>query len=138
MIVPIADGQQSYGIVGVSIDITDRKNAEAALRKARDELELRVQQRTAELTEANRELAIFRRFVETASQGFAMADIDGRLTYANSAFCGILGVERPEETLGQNLLTNYAEETRSWILTEVHPALVRDGALARGTNHGVA
>lgn len=44
------------GLVGVSIDITDRKKAEEALRKARDELEMRVQERTAALARAVEEL----------------------------------------------------------------------------------
>jgi PAS domain S-box-containing protein len=127
VIVPIVDGQQSYGIVGVCIDITDRKNAEAALRRAHNELELRVQQRTAELTEANQELAIFRRFAEAASQGFAMADIEGRVTYANPAFRRILGIERPDDILGTHLSINYAAETRQWIQEEVFSALFRDG-----------
>jgi PAS domain S-box-containing protein len=37
------------GLVGIVLDITDRKRAEAALGKAHDELEVRVRQRTAEL-----------------------------------------------------------------------------------------
>lgn len=45
------------GIVGISRDITREKIAEDELRKARDELESRVQERTKELIKTNRELA---------------------------------------------------------------------------------
>jgi PAS domain S-box-containing protein len=44
------------GLVGVTLDITERKQAEKALQKAYDELELRVERRTAALAEANRKL----------------------------------------------------------------------------------
>jgi len=41
VIVPIRDGEELYGILGVNIDITERKRAEEALQKAHDELERR-------------------------------------------------------------------------------------------------
>jgi PAS domain S-box-containing protein len=44
------------GLVGVTLDISERKRAEEALQKAHDELENRVQQRTADLARTNEKL----------------------------------------------------------------------------------
>lgn len=46
------------GIIGISRDITERKNAETALQQSKDELEQRVAQRTAFLKEANDRLQV--------------------------------------------------------------------------------
>ncbi len=56
-ITPIYDGQgRVVNRIGVQLDVTERRQAEEALREARDELEDRVRQRTCQLEQANAEL----------------------------------------------------------------------------------
>ena len=62
---PLKDSMgQVIGVVHVAINITGRKRAEEALRKAHDELEMRVKERTAELEARNAEME---RFIYTVS-----------------------------------------------------------------------
>ena len=50
---PLGSPDSAYlGYIGSVLDVTDEKRAEEEIRRARDELDVRVRERTAELTEA--------------------------------------------------------------------------------------
>ena len=68
------------GYAGINRDLTDRHNAEMALRQAHDELEMCVQQRTAELTQANAALqasqTTLQAFYDSAPFMMGVAELD--------------------------------------------------------------
>jgi PAS domain S-box-containing protein len=105
VIVPISDGTELYGILGVNIDITERKRAEEALQKAHDELEQRVKERTAELTKANDELRLI---YDQMADGIVVVDVETtKPVRANAALCRMLGYSE--------------EEIRTVTALQVHP-----------------
>ena len=125
---PILDEQGKVAAVAVlGIDRTERKRAEEALQQAHDELERRVEERTAELTKANEELAVFRRFAEAAGQGFAMADLQHQIIYANPAIVAHDGAAKPAEVLGRDLFSLHSESIGIGLRDEVIPAILREG-----------
>lgn len=71
VVTPVSDQGKIYGILGVNIEITDRKKAEIAVRESREILEDLVDHRTAELIDTNRKLTLEiedRKRAETALQ----------------------------------------------------------------------
>ncbi|RMD78702.1 MAG: response regulator, partial [Gammaproteobacteria bacterium] len=117
----LVKGQGDGALVGRAVRYAvERKRAEQALRRAREELERRVQERTAHLEAANRELqreVVRRRRAAEAlqrAQGFSrilldtvaacvvVLDPQGRLLRANPAAQGLLG-RRARELRGRFL-----------------------------------
>ncbi len=136
VITPIQDESHSYGILGVNIDITARKRAEEALKKARSELEEKVRERTAELTKANEQLKReieerkqvqealrrshdeFQAIYDNMVDGLLIGDCaTGRFLRTNPAMCRMLGYS--------------TDELLSMSVTGIHPAEVVPNVLEK-------
>ncbi|PAP77259.1 hypothetical protein BSZ37_12855 [Rubrivirga marina] len=87
----LRDPDGSVRLLGVCHDVTERVEAEDALRRAYDEMEERVAQRTAELARAE---VRFRAIVEACPTPLLISRVaDGAVLYANARLEALVGVE---------------------------------------------
>ncbi len=145
--------------IGMVADITERKRAEQQARKARDELEVRVEQRTAALVQANElltteiqerekvEAALFssrRRLsliFETVAEGLVVHDEQGRIIERNTAANRILGLSSAplsDDRSLENVIRTVHEDGAPFP-TETHPAMIslRTGRALRDVVMGI-
>ncbi len=104
-------------------DISERKRAEAARQQAHDELELQVQERTAELVNAN---ALLEMMVESAKDYAILAlDLENRITSWNAGAERLFGYTEAE-ILGENGAILFVPEDRAAGAVEDELATARE------------
>lgn len=115
------DAGRAIGVSAVVVEITDRKNVERALERARIELETRVRERTADLERANEALRAqiaereqaeeslrrsegrYRHLVENITEVIFALDRSGRFTYISPTIERLSGYT-PGELIGRSCL----------------------------------
>ncbi|HLF89301.1 MAG TPA: PAS domain S-box protein, partial [Anaerolineales bacterium] len=85
-------------------DITELKKARETLQKVNEELEQRVQERTAELARSEKE---FRTLAEHSLVGIFRTTVDGKILYINEALTKMLGFASITELMEENILAHY-------------------------------
>ena len=111
-------------------EIDEREKAEKELKKAHDELEIRVMERTAEHKKVNEELKIeinerkkaekdlleseelYKTLVKTSPDSVTATDIDGHITFISSRTLELHGYKSAEELLGKKAFVLIAPEDR--------------------------
>ncbi len=82
------DSGKPLKLIGINIDITERKQMEEGLHRSRDVLEQRVRERTAELSESEER---FRQLADNSPIPMAINDKDDNITYLNKKYIEIFG-----------------------------------------------
>jgi PAS domain S-box-containing protein len=118
-------------------DITERKQAQSALQKAHDELEIKVEERTAQLRAANEQLqseiaehkrtevalikseARYRNIFEKDIAANSITTPNGRLIACNSAFLQIFGFHSQEEALGCHMDKLYPSQAKREVVIDL-------------------
>ncbi|MBF0223999.1 MAG: AAA family ATPase [Desulfobacterales bacterium] len=99
-----------YAICGILNDITELKKAEAALQKAHDELEQRVEARTKELQEKQLQLAHAGRLASLGELATGIAHELGQPLQIIKAASGIIRDEIENDTFDRQVMPSIAKE----------------------------
>ena len=124
-IVPVFDGETLVTLKGVNIDITEKKEAETEIRNLNKNLELKIEERTRQLSETNEKLekdiavrkrtedelrwnqSLLQMMASSSPLGFLVVDNrTDEILYFNHRFCQIWGIGHIEDQMQRGELRN--------------------------------
>jgi PAS domain S-box-containing protein len=145
---PVKDEKgKALGILGIFWDISKGKHADDELKKYRERLEELVEERTAELRNANEQLQReiterkraekalrkseerYRSILENIQDGYFEVDLTGNFTFVNGVICKRLGYSR-QELIGMNN-RQYTDETTAQKTYQLYNRVYRTGEPVR-------
>lgn len=136
------------GLIGTILDITEQKRTARMLQQAHAELGQRVEERTSQLKDLNRQLIqeiderkrvedmlsaneqLYRSLVETSPYAITLTDTFGTIVMANSEALSLYGTENSSEVIGRQLMEWISPEERGFA-SELFSRLC-DGETIRG------
>lgn len=122
---PLVDGKsEPYGVLAYARDVTERREAEKSLRQSREELEHRVEERTAELRESE---ARFRALVESSPDGILLNLGGDRIDYINPAGVRLLGGTSSDDFVGLPPLSIVHPDFHAIVKERIAKTLTLDG-----------
>ena len=111
MALPIVLNGKVVRVQGIFQDITERKQIEKALQEAHFELERKVQERTAALSEAN---ALLEALMENIPDHIYFKDTECRFIRNSRSQAASLGLQDPAETIGKTDFDFFPHATQSY------------------------
>lgn len=108
---PIALNGKVVRVQGIFQDITERKEIEKALQAARNELERKVQERTAALSEAN---ALLQALMDNIPDHIYFKDRRSRFIRNSQSQASLLGLHDPSEAVGKTDFDFFPHASKSY------------------------